>query len=192
MKLNPFVLKTIAIAKILQSQTMLLLPMNPEFGEDIAHEFCKFFSENIEDFRIMGDRSLPMQGFHSEEDKLDPKIFYHTALFFLNSYMKFENNFVRFSKGKALEETKEEGSPRLIPTEPGESSIRFEEERIAEMSSQSYLVQDSDQFIKLLLKVMETNPQDLPEQLKTDKTGLADRNKVAIYQLLQSLSVRNM
>ena len=58
--LNPFVLKTIAIAQVLQSQTMLLLPMNPDFGENIAKNFCKFFSENIEDYRIRGERSAPM------------------------------------------------------------------------------------------------------------------------------------
>ena len=34
----------------------------------------------------------------------------------------------------------------------------FEEENLSEMHAQSYLVQDSDQYIKMLLNVMETNP----------------------------------
>ena len=75
---------------------MLLLPMNPEFGENIAKSFCKYFSENIEDYRVRGERSAPMQGFLEQDEKLDLKIFYHTVLFFLTSYMQFENNFVRF------------------------------------------------------------------------------------------------
>ena len=58
--LNPFVLRTIAIAQVLQSQAMLLLPMNPDFGESIAQSFCKYFSQNIEDYRIRGERSAPL------------------------------------------------------------------------------------------------------------------------------------
>ena len=44
----------------------------------------------------------------------------------------------------------------------------------------------------MLLNVLETNPNDLPEKLKLDKTGLADRHKVTIFQLLQQLSRKNM
>ena len=59
--LNSFMRKTFAITKILQSQAMVQLPDNPEFGEQIAMEFCRFFSENIEDFRLHGDRSIPLK-----------------------------------------------------------------------------------------------------------------------------------
>ena len=71
--------------------------MNPDFGENIAQSFCKYFSQNIEDYRIRGERSAPLQGFVADDENLDTKILYHTVLFFLTSYMKFENNFVRFN-----------------------------------------------------------------------------------------------
>ena len=60
------------------------------------------------------------------------------------------------------------------------------------MSSLSYLVQDSDLYLEKLLKVLETNVKDLPIQLSVDKTGSADRNKITIFQLLESLSKKNM
>lgn len=69
--LNSFVRKTFAITKILQSQAMVQLPDNPEFGEQIAMEFCQFFSENIEDFRLHGDRSIPLKRYFKQEPKLD-------------------------------------------------------------------------------------------------------------------------
>ena len=37
-----------------------------------------------------------MKGFFDCDKKLDPKIFYHTVLHFLDGYMKFENNFTRY------------------------------------------------------------------------------------------------
>ena len=104
---------------------------------------------------------------------MDTLVFYHTVLYFLTSYMKFENNFVRFNKDKKNgdgddgEENdsfseNEESVMNLIGGTS--SSIQFEEEDLTEMSSQSYLVQDSDQYIMMLLKVMKNNnPSDLPE-----------------------------
>ena len=106
-----------------------------------------------------------MQGFYTDEkngegQRIDTKIFYHTVLYFLNSYMKFENNFIRFKSGQGNEEIRESGEINAFELPLQKSltqSIRFDEEELGEMNSQSYLVQDSDQFIKMLRTVMETN-----------------------------------
>ena len=104
---NLFVLKTIAITAILQSQSMVELPNNPGFGESIAKNFCKFFSKNIEDFRLRGDRSVPLQNLYAEKT-FDPRIFYHTSLFFLTGYMKFENNFASLYKANPSSKNEEQ------------------------------------------------------------------------------------
>lgn len=92
---NLFILKTIAIAQILQSQTMITLPNNSVLGETIAKGFCQFLSQNIDDYRLRGDRSVPMQDSSAgDNEKISTLTFYHTVLFFLTSYMKFQNNFV--------------------------------------------------------------------------------------------------
>ena len=61
----------------------------PDFGEAIAIKFCRFFSDNIEDYRLRGDRSTPIQPYFEQEIKLNSDIFYHTVLYFLTGYMKF-------------------------------------------------------------------------------------------------------
>lgn len=75
MMVNLFVRKTIAITAILQSQSMVDLP-SKEFGENIVKNFCKYFSQNIEDVRLRGERSMPFQSLYditssSKQGKLD-------------------------------------------------------------------------------------------------------------------------
>ena len=43
----------------------------PDFGEAIAIKFCRFFSDNIEDYRLRGDRSTPIQPYFEQEIKLN-------------------------------------------------------------------------------------------------------------------------
>ena len=96
--------------------------------------------------------------------------------------MKFENNFVRFnSQIEAPESNNEEikreeeelideeevkradsgaaepFSEENIDLNDIKKSIYFEEENLSDMVALSYLVQDSDQYIKMLLSVMMTN-----------------------------------
>lgn len=127
-------LKSIAIGNILQSKTMLLLPENPSFGKNIAMRFCKFFSENIEDYRLHGDRSLPMKDFFDTEKKLDPEIFYHTVLHFLDGYMKFENNFTRY---------------RSIDTESDSLSVN-----VILSSHEEYYTDENPQFVSQVSSIL--------------------------------------
>ena len=60
------------------------------------------------------------------------------------------------------------------------------------MDSHAYVIQDSDLYIKMIVDFLNTNPLDLPKNIKTDRVGLIDRNKVAIFQLLQSLNRKNL
>lgn len=57
------------------------------------------------------------------------------------------------------------------------------EEDLQKMTSLSYLIQDCDQFVKILLEDLLTNSKDLPDHIKA-KTGgghILDLKKIAIF-----------
>jgi hypothetical protein len=50
------------------------------------------------------------------------------------------------------------------------------------MGSHAYLIQDSDQYIKMIVEFVDLNLLNLPQSVKIDdQIGLSDRNKVAIF-----------
>ena len=76
-----------------------------------------------------------MQGFYSQNKKMNTEIFQHTVLFFLNSYMKFENNFVGYDKKEIDDNGPEETKDLGITVSAFESSLPFKEDPLPQMHS---------------------------------------------------------
>ena len=99
---------------------------------------------------------------------IDPSIFYQTVMYFISSYMKYKSNAKRVPKEEKngsndSNESAEEGEEvGLNFLRIADSNINFIEENLGDMTSESYLIQDSDQFISVLAKILQLGEHDLP------------------------------
>lgn len=113
---------------------------NPEFGEHIVFEFSQYFSKNVEDYRLRGNRSAALKNtrFKSDDDEkgVDPINFFHSSLNFLISHLQLANKFTRLHPA---EETK-----NLLDDEEELKETAEEEEPLLQMTSLSFLIQDCD------------------------------------------------